>query len=339
MLKKLVTTTAVILTATAASNIADAGVRQYAAPLSHSDWTVTRNSPLVCQLEHAIPHFGTAVFTDQAGSSQQLNMTLEMLRRPRTQGTAQLLAVPPSYKAGRPAVLMAEVNVHDGFDAMLDEHLSWAVLTELEQGNNPTFFYQDGYTSRSEVEVALNSANFRSTLGEFVDCVGGLLPYGFDDVAINVLNYKLNSDELELESLKRLRKIVDYVRHDDAVVKIEIDAFSDSYGGRWLNLELSKKRAAAVQRFMTEQGVNASLVETAGYGERRHVASNNTPIGRHKNRRVVVRLTRDNSLEPAPNTNRALTPRIAKALAKKNESGQPQTSPTPSGQQVTATPN
>lgn len=338
MLKKLVTTTAVIFTAAGVSNIADAGVRQYAAPLSHSDWNVTRNSPLVCQLEHAIPRFGTAVFTDKAGSSQQLNMTLEMLRRPRTQGTAQLLAVPPSYKAGRPAIMMAEVNVHDGFDAMLDEHLSWAVLTELEQGNNPTFYYQDGYTARSEVEVALNSANFRSTLNEFVDCVGGLLPYGYDDVAINVLNYKLNSDELELESLKRLRKIVDYVRHDDAIVKIEIDAFSDSYGGRWLNFELSKKRAAAVERFMTEQGVNASLVETAGYGERRHVASNNTPIGRHKNRRVVVRLTRDNSLEPAPNANKALTPRIARALAQQSEQKQTETADAKQSTQPTATP-
>ncbi|MBW8192398.1 OmpA family protein [Neiella marina] len=336
MLKKSVATAVCIIGIPAASFIADAGVRQYAAPIAHSDWTLTRNSPLVCQLEHSIPRFGTAVFTDKAGASQQLNMALEMLRRPRSQGKAHLLAVPPSYKAGLPARHLAQINVHDGFDAILGEQLSWTVLTELEQGFNPTFYYQDGYTSRSDVEVALNSANFRNTLNDFVDCIGGLLPYGYEDVAINVLNYKLNSDELELESLKRLRKVVDYVRHDEAIVKIEIDAFSDSYGGRWLNLELSKKRAAVVQKFMTEQGVNASLVETAGYGERRHVASNNSPIGRHKNRRVVVRLTRDNSLEPSPNSNRALTPQIARAVAKQSE--QQATSASNQSPSPTATP-
>ncbi|GGA73927.1 smf-dependent flagellar motor protein MotY [Neiella marina] len=298
------------------SPFGEATVRQYAAPIGHSDWVLTQSSPLVCQLEHGIPSYGTAVFTDKAGSGHALHMTLEMLRRPQLSGNARLMSVPPSYKPGMEASLMANVQVYDGFNTMVGEQLSWQILTELEQGNNPTLFYQDGYSRLGDIEVALNSANFRRSLNEFVDCVGGLLPYGYDDVAISVLNYKLNSDELELESLKRLRKVVDYLRHDDAIVRVEIDAFSDSYGGRWLNFELSKKRAAAVKDFMIEQGVKDDLLITAGYGERRHVASNKSPIGRHKNRRVVVRLTRDNSQEPSPMAQKALTPKIAKALTK-----------------------
>ena len=284
-----------------------ASIRQYEAPLGSSNWMLTKGSPLVCQLEHGIPRFGTAVFISEAGSDSELRMRLEMLRTPRSSGTAKLMAVPPSYRGGEPASLMANVNIYEGFNASLGEKLSWSVLTELEQGYNPTFFYQDGYSRVSDVSVALNSANFKPGMDSFFECVGALLPYGFDDVALTVLNYKKNSDELELESMKRLRKLVDYLKHDSAVIKVEIDAFSDSFGGRWLNSELSKKRAKAVRKFLVDQNVSADKLVSAGYGERRHIASNETEIGRHKNRRVIIRLTRDNSLNPSPMASHALT--------------------------------
>jgi chemotaxis protein MotB len=54
------------------------------------------------------------------------------------------------------------------------------------------------------------------------------------------------------------------------------------------NLVLSQKRADNVMNFMTSQGVNSSLVSAQGFGDADPVASNDTPEGRAKNRRVEL---------------------------------------------------
>ena len=276
---------------------ATASLRQYQATMASSNWTVTEQTPLSCKMEHAIPRFGKAKFQGKAGKDMALEMTLAMLRQPRLGGYARLVAVPPAYKPGATPIHLANVRVVEGFDTSLSQNQSWSVLTELEQGNNPTLFYQDGYRAGGDVEVMLNSANFQQGYKTFLDCVGQLLPYGFDDVQQTVLNYQSNSDELDLESLRRLHQLVDYLSYDPAITRVEIDAYTDSYGGRWLNSELSKKRADSLKRFLVEAGIQENLLQTTGYGEGRHIASNETELGRQQNRRVVMRLTRDPSYD------------------------------------------
>ena len=39
-----------------------------------------------------------------------------------------------------------------------------------------------------------------------------------------------------------------------------------------------------------KSGIDPSRIEANGYGEKRHIASNNTIIGRAQNRRVVIRM-------------------------------------------------
>ena len=56
------------------------------------------------------------------------------------------------------------------------------------------------------------------------------------------------------------------------------------------NLELSQKRADNVMQFMIARGVNPSLVSAQSFGEKDPVASNDTPEGRVKNRRVELTL-------------------------------------------------
>ncbi len=54
------------------------------------------------------------------------------------------------------------------------------------------------------------------------------------------------------------------------------------------NWELSTARATDVVRFLASQGVNPQLLSATGYGEERPAASNDTPQGRAKNRRVEI---------------------------------------------------
>jgi flagellar motor protein MotB len=54
------------------------------------------------------------------------------------------------------------------------------------------------------------------------------------------------------------------------------------------NVELSKARAGAIAAFLSAQGVPADIIYTSGLGESHPVASNATPQGRAKNRRVEI---------------------------------------------------
>jgi chemotaxis protein MotB len=54
------------------------------------------------------------------------------------------------------------------------------------------------------------------------------------------------------------------------------------------NLVLSTRRAAAVATFLTAQGVNPNITSAKGFGDTHPVASNDTPEGRAKNRRIVI---------------------------------------------------
>jgi chemotaxis protein MotB len=55
------------------------------------------------------------------------------------------------------------------------------------------------------------------------------------------------------------------------------------------NWELSTARATAAVRYLTEKAaVNPALLAAVGYGEYHPIASNATPEGRAKNRRIAI---------------------------------------------------
>ena len=54
------------------------------------------------------------------------------------------------------------------------------------------------------------------------------------------------------------------------------------------NLGLSQRRAAAVKAALVAAGTAADRMKTAGFGQTKPVASNDTAIGRAQNRRAEV---------------------------------------------------
>jgi chemotaxis protein MotB len=60
------------------------------------------------------------------------------------------------------------------------------------------------------------------------------------------------------------------------------------------NLELSSARADNVARFLTSKGVPQNSISAQGFGDARPAASNDTPQGKAKNRRVEIVITAAN---------------------------------------------
>jgi outer membrane protein OmpA-like peptidoglycan-associated protein len=267
-------------------------LRQYSANIEQSQWQLTAATPLICQLEHSIPHFGSAVFQSRAGKALNLNFELQMLRLPDVYSLAEVLSMPPAWRPGEPGKNLASMALLKQFNGELPKKTAWTLLTELEQGFSPTFYYADWHSPYDKVAAVLNPVQFAPGYNAFSLCVAELLPYSFTDIAFTVLSYESGSDQLTRESQRRLDQIAQYLQHDTDIEVIELQGYTDSYGGRWMNEQLSVKRAEKIKLFLTQAGVAEDKVQVDGFGERRHVASNQTGLGRAVNRRVVLQMAK-----------------------------------------------
>ena len=71
-------------------------------------------------------------------------------------------------------------------------------------------------------------------------------------------------------------------------LKVQVEGYTDNTGSDGYNLQLSQKRATAVQAFLIAQGVSPDRVTSQGYGEADPVSDNSTSQGRAENRRVEL---------------------------------------------------
>ncbi|ASZ12617.1 OmpA family protein [Chitinophaga pendula] len=95
-----------------------------------------------------------------------------------------------------------------------------------------------------------------------------------------------NSDEIQPESYGALKEIAAVLK-ENAGIRVNIIGHTDADGNDQLNLELSKKRAAAVKTaLITNFSIETGRMETSGKGKTQPIADNTTEIGKANNRRV-----------------------------------------------------
>ena len=107
---------------------------------------------------------------------------------------------------------------------------------------------------------------------------GKLVSYG--------IYFDVNKDVVKSESYGTLNEISKVLK-DNPDVKIKIVGYTDSDGDDKSNLDLSKRRAAAVKNVLVKEfGIDTARIETDGKGESEPVAKNDSPENKALNRRV-----------------------------------------------------
>lgn len=113
-----------------------------------------------------------------------------------------------------------------------------------------------------------------------------------DNIVLNMpgnITFRTGSSDLNADFFKVLDGVGIVVDEYDKTL-IVIEGHTDSVGSDDNNQALSERRASAVGQYLMGKGVNGQRVLTAGFGEARPVASNDSDSGRSQNRRVEVRL-------------------------------------------------
>lgn len=107
---------------------------------------------------------------------------------------------------------------------------------------------------------------------------GKLVSYG--------IYFDVNKDVVKSESYGTIKEIAK-VLTDNPNVKIKIVGHTDSDGDDKSNLDLSKRRGAAVKNVLVKEfSIDAARIETDGKGESEPIAKNDSVVNKALNRRV-----------------------------------------------------
>lgn len=107
------------------------------------------------------------------------------------------------------------------------------------------------------------------------------------------IEFEFGSSKLTKQAYDLLDQIYAILNSNStAWTKIIVSGHTDNIGPKSVNQQLSIARAQAVKDYLVKKGIPASAITVAGYGEDKPIASNDTPAGRQKNRRVEFEISK-----------------------------------------------
>ncbi|HOH54855.1 MAG TPA: OmpA family protein [Paludibacteraceae bacterium] len=107
------------------------------------------------------------------------------------------------------------------------------------------------------------------------------------------IEFEFGSSKLTKQAYDLLDQIYAILNNNStAWTKIIVSGHTDNIGPKSVNQQLSIARAQAVKDYLVKKGISASAITVAGYGEDKPIASNDTPEGRQKNRRVEFEISK-----------------------------------------------
>ncbi len=134
--------------------------------------------------------------------------------------------------------------------------------------------FENGAAMVSNIRIAVGAPDLRNKLLT----EGKLVSYG--------IYFDVNKDVVKPESYPTLKEIA-AVLTENPDVRIKITGHTDSDGADAANLDLSKRRGAAVKNELVKSfGIDASRIESDGAGETQPVAPNDNAANKALNRRV-----------------------------------------------------
>lgn len=134
--------------------------------------------------------------------------------------------------------------------------------------------FEYGAAMISNIRIAVGAPDMRNKLMT----EGKLVTYG--------IYFDVNKDVVKPESYGTLKEIA-AILNEVPDVQVSIVGHTDSDGADAANLDLSKRRAAAVKKELINSfGVNGDRLVTDGLGESQPVAPNDSPANKALNRRV-----------------------------------------------------
>lgn len=102
----------------------------------------------------------------------------------------------------------------------------------------------------------------------------------------DAIHFETNRDTIQPESFPILDQVARLFATHPELRRVRVEGHTDNVGPAAYNKDLSARRAASVVRYLVGKGVSAERLQASGYGFERPIATNETALGRARNRRV-----------------------------------------------------
>lgn len=288
--QQLLIRTAFLLTACASVGQANA-ITHYQSGISDSEWLLSGDI-FSCSLTHPVPHYGEGHFIKEAG--EPMKFILQPQNEKLGPGQVYIISQAPDWSPGiKPETLDVLPYPGYGLTVEVGGKVAERMLTSLGRGHHPVVAGTAWENNRETVEVGLSNINFAPAYNEFRRCLSSLLPVNYDQIARTAALFPINGVDLTDRIKSRLDLVALYVSSDPSVEYIYIDGHTDIIGSRRDNRELSKIRAEKVTAYLLDQGVPVGKIVSRYHGERYPSTTNGSAQGRERNRRVTIRLERN----------------------------------------------
>ena len=108
-------------------------------------------------------------------------------------------------------------------------------------------------------------------------------------IVLQDINFENDKADLLPSSFSSLQEVLLLMLSKPQLI-IELSGHTSSLGEYQHNIDLSKRRAESVKRFLTTNGIEESRIQAIGFGPDRPIADNNTENGQALNRRVEFKI-------------------------------------------------
>ncbi len=112
------------------------------------------------------------------------------------------------------------------------------------------------------------------------------LPEVLAALNLTVIDFATASTDLPAEARDVLQQAAIVLDALPQGTRLTITGHTDNVGDPRSNRALSLRRAETVRAFLVENGAPPAMLATAGAGDTQPIASNNTEVGRARNRRI-----------------------------------------------------
>jgi len=109
-------------------------------------------------------------------------------------------------------------------------------------------------------------------------------------LTLEPIKFRHDSAEIHPASRPVLLAIVKVLREHEDIKKISVNGYTDDRGNRKHNVDLSRRRAAAVKRWLAGHHIPRARLQSKGFGPEQPIDTNETKEGRRHNRRIELEI-------------------------------------------------
>ncbi len=247
-----------------------------------------------CVLSLDVPLYGQARFVSEGAGAPMFEF---QARRDLQGAPVTVLREAPAWHAVHPAThRLGEAVAIAGGGAVARDPLASQMLLALRDGYELALD-APARGGGERLVVRLRAMHMAEALDAYLTCAHTAVNVSWHAMARTRIEYPVDEHVLTDAGRRQLDGLAAYIAADPAIAGIFVDGHTDATGTERKNYQLSRRRAQAVAGYLEALGVPQRLLTVRFHGAAYPVAENATAAGKARNRRVTVRLERDEARE------------------------------------------